>query len=1364
MNKDNIGGIVFISICIALLLAIPFFIMFDDLTGFATFETDDQTSFNEGVYSNTLYNTSGFVQLISGTDGNYTSKIFDASGDVSWNSVSWTQGGNYQQDLPDNNQIEDDANMTNNVLLYHLDESSGNIIDYSGYSNTGTNNGASYGANGKINKSLNFAGNGDVVESSSYNYTFKDELTLIAWFKYSGSGTGAPRILEISKDGNADSHCLAPDGDGSLRAWAECGTGSRVATTDDATNYNDGNWHFMVYTYSNPNGILYVDGVQTVTASGACSDLQDGQELVIGAISDVSGSYTHAQHEFDGWIDEIAIFNRTLSATEVLDLYKRGALTLKLQVRSCDDSICNGDAWGNEFTGSPETLSVSDNRYFQFRANFSTTDSNYSPELYNLTIDYTSTGGNCSDGIKNQDETDVDCGGICGATCNDTKICSNSLDCFNGYCESNVCVSCSDGIKNLNETDVDCGGNICNSCNDGLDCSLDSDCSSGNCESSLCVSCSDGIQNQGEDYTDCGGSYCTACAYVPYLYDDCGNSSNDTHRVQGTDFTWTTGINNDSTDAEKSISYHNAKLIYNYTNLSIFRNYLVKVKYLQPTGEGRYQTLKVNGYTLHSSMLVPEYNAQEFNYSVPAAYVKDGFLTLEFEKDSGVNAVCSEIEIWRSTTDSYSNHTWPFDVPANYVYDSSEIEVANSTAYLLGQLIYGENSTYYDYTPIANDLSYSTYNLKTIFNLTKTYEYYNYSIELKRTGSATGMFQVVVNNVSNILNVTDASVIPTAYTLYSLEIPAAWINDTTPEIWTRTKANVVFRMDGTPLNNSYFRSANDSKNNTGWSMDNNDYYHMLEGFDRGTASGSATIETNDLSTSNLAFWINLSSDISINGSSLMNYAVGGNISSYSSSLGGLGANWDIWNLIDDSWTGAAGTDDWASTNPHAPSEFVVVGLNKTIDVYNVSINTWTIGAVNSDVQNFTLSVSLNGLTFTPVLNGTVQLRNSVNNFNLSEPVQARYVMFNFTSNYGATNYVETSEVQIWGLESSVLSYYYSTDSGSSWTIVPEDFSLLDVNTSTGKIRFKVNLTGNSVLDGLNVLYKGSSSITTETCSDGIKNQDETDVDCGGSCSGCADGLNCSINSDCSSNNCVANVCTAIGGGSGGGTSTGGGSGGFGGTTIGDEEEEEEEEEYIIIEIERVSQGVLKEVVFDGVITSLEFITNSFTKDIIFSYKEDSCPENDFENLYKCVELNVENLDDEIIDQGVIKFKVDNDWVDDEIVLYRFHNGSWEELYTEFIEEDDEYMYYSAKTGGFDSYFVITSEVKLVEEIKEEIVSLEEEIRGLAWYVTRPIFWTLLLVFFWIVIFYIAIHDYRTKKMMKKPKNKKIRKKFKRKIT
>ncbi|MBR4984543.1 MAG: hypothetical protein IKY83_02230 [Proteobacteria bacterium] len=41
----------------------------------------------------------------------------------------------------------------------------------------------------------------------------------------------------------------------------------------------------------------------------------------------------------------------------------------------------------------------------------------------------------------------------------------------------------------------------------------------------------------------------------------------------------------------------------------------------------------------------------------------------------------------------------------------------------------------------------------------------------------------------------------------------------------------------------------------------------------------------------------------------------------------------------------------------------------------------------------------------------------------------------------------------------------------------------------------------------------------ETCSDGIKNQDETDVDCGGSCSACAFGQHCTVNKDCDTNQC-----------------------------------------------------------------------------------------------------------------------------------------------------------------------------------------------------------------------------------------------------
>lgn len=64
----------------------------------------------------------------------------------------------------------------------------------------------------------------------------------------------------------------------------------------------------------------------------------------------------------------------------------------------------------------------------------------------------------CEDNIKNQDESDVDCGGICGATCMDRQTCRTDNDCINNRCENNICVSCYDRIRNQGETGIDCGG------------------------------------------------------------------------------------------------------------------------------------------------------------------------------------------------------------------------------------------------------------------------------------------------------------------------------------------------------------------------------------------------------------------------------------------------------------------------------------------------------------------------------------------------------------------------------------------------------------------------------------------------------------------------------------------------------------------------------------------------------------------------------------------------------------------------------------------------------------------------------------------------------------------------------------------
>jgi len=66
--------------------------------------------------------------------------------------------------------------------------------------------------------------------------------------------------------------------------------------------------------------------------------------------------------------------------------------------------------------------------------------------------------------------------------------CAMTQDCASGVCQSNVCVaaSCTDGTKNSDETDVDCGGS-CGPCPAGKACAVDTDCTAaGICDTKLC--------------------------------------------------------------------------------------------------------------------------------------------------------------------------------------------------------------------------------------------------------------------------------------------------------------------------------------------------------------------------------------------------------------------------------------------------------------------------------------------------------------------------------------------------------------------------------------------------------------------------------------------------------------------------------------------------------------------------------------------------------------------------------------------------------------------------------------------------------------------------------------------------------------
>jgi hypothetical protein len=122
-----------------------------------------------------------------------------------------------------------------------------------------------------------------------------------------------------------------------------------------------------------------------------------------------------------------------------------------------------------------------------------------------------------SDGIKNDGETGVDCGGVTGAPkCPTGQGCVADSDCNNVRCDvgvTNLCLppSHTDGLKNGDETGVDCGGPTApNRCPTGQGCVATSDCDNVKCDvgaTNLCLppSHTDGIKNGDETGVDCGG-------------------------------------------------------------------------------------------------------------------------------------------------------------------------------------------------------------------------------------------------------------------------------------------------------------------------------------------------------------------------------------------------------------------------------------------------------------------------------------------------------------------------------------------------------------------------------------------------------------------------------------------------------------------------------------------------------------------------------------------------------------------------------------------------------------------------------------------------------------------------------------------
>ncbi len=185
--------------------------------------------------------------------------------------------------------------------------------DISGNGNTGTVSNATW-TQGRFGKALYFGGvNSSVSVPNKPIFDITSSITLSAWYKKDvGSGTNKWLVHKATVN---TSYSMFIEGGLKMRiehpAMQDCAT----------TEPSEGVWHHAVSTYDGTNMRVYVDGVlkQTCAATGSINISGGGIEI---------GSFASTGYPFKGVIDEVRIYNRALSLSEISDLYKAGSAVL----------------------------------------------------------------------------------------------------------------------------------------------------------------------------------------------------------------------------------------------------------------------------------------------------------------------------------------------------------------------------------------------------------------------------------------------------------------------------------------------------------------------------------------------------------------------------------------------------------------------------------------------------------------------------------------------------------------------------------------------------------------------------------------------------------------------------------------------------------------------------------------------------------------------------------------------------------------------------------------------------------------------------------------------------------------------------
>ncbi len=176
---------------------------------------------------------------------------------------------------------------------------------------------------GRVGQGLLFDGVNDYVNSTDFFYS--DTFTVCAWAKPSLIDSNfksivTKRNLSGATAGTNDWSLIWSTSGVGFTSWSDGTNGISLSITSD-TVPSANQWHHIcgVQNGNGNTGYIYVDGAQNGSATQAAVSYNGDSVVQVGALTAFNTS-----RYWNGLIDEVRIYNRALSAAEVLQLYNLG--------------------------------------------------------------------------------------------------------------------------------------------------------------------------------------------------------------------------------------------------------------------------------------------------------------------------------------------------------------------------------------------------------------------------------------------------------------------------------------------------------------------------------------------------------------------------------------------------------------------------------------------------------------------------------------------------------------------------------------------------------------------------------------------------------------------------------------------------------------------------------------------------------------------------------------------------------------------------------------------------------------------------------------------------------------------------------